>query len=165
MSKKWMIIAACGLVAVVAIYVTLSRGSDEDRIREVLKQFVSAVEVKQDDNVLSRNGRLKSRLKDIVDDGVRVDVSELGIGVTGRARFVEEATKAGLVYATASCELMGTSIKIDEAKTTAQVDTTAVVTGVRGGERRVDKCAVHFLLRQDGGWRIMAVDVAAPQRD
>jgi hypothetical protein len=36
---------------------------------------------------------------------------------------------------------------------------------VRGGERRVDKRAVHFLLRQDGGWRIMAVDVAAPQRD
>lgn len=160
-----MVVAACALVGLVTLYVTLTRGSDEDRIREVLKQFVAAVEVKQDDNILARNGRLKSRLKGIVDDGVRVDVSELGIGVTGRAHFVEQATKAGLVFTTASCELVGTTIKIDEAATTAQVDTTAIVTGVRGGERRLDKRPVHFLLRKDGSWRITTVDVAMPQRE
>jgi hypothetical protein len=161
--RKWVIVVACALVGLVAIYVTIFRGSDEDRIRETLTRFARAVEVKQDDNILSRAGRIKSQLKEIVDDGVRVDVSELGIGVTGRAKFVEDATKAGLVFTSAACEFVGTTIKIDEARTTAQVDTTAVVTGVRGGERRIDRRSVHFLLRNDGGWRITTVDVAPPQ--
>lgn len=161
--KRWTVAAACALVSLVAIYVTVFRASEEDRIRATLAQLVKAVEVKQDDNVLARNGRLKSKLGEVVDDLVRVDVSELGVGVTGRPKLVEEATKLGLAYASASCELVGTKIAIDDAATTAKVDTTAVVTGARGGERRVDKRDVHFLLRKDGHWRITTIDVAPPR--
>jgi hypothetical protein len=162
--KKW-VIAACALVGLVAVYFTVFRASDEDRIRATLAQFVRAVEVKPDDNILARNGRLKSKLGDIVDDMVRVDVSELGIGVTGRPAFIDEATKFGLVYTSATCELVGTKIAIDEAATTAKVDTTAVVSGLRGGESRTDKRDVHFLLRKDGHWRITTIDVAAPRAE
>jgi len=46
-----------------------------------------------------------------------------------------------------------------------KVDALAVVTGERGGERRVDKRPVHFLLRKDGDWRITTIDVAPARAD
>lgn len=161
--KRWGVALACALLGLVASYITLFHRSDEDAIREAVAEVVSAVEVKQDDNVLSRNGRLKTKLKPVVDDDVRVEVSELNASVRGRAKLVEEATKLGLVYTSASCALVGTTISMDEGHTTAKLETTAIVTGLRGGERRTDKRDVHFLLRKDGTWRITTIDVA-PER-
>jgi hypothetical protein len=66
------------------------------------------------------------------------------------------------MFSSADCELTNMKIQIDEGATTAKVDALAVFTGVRGGDRRVDRREVHFLLRKDGHWRITTIDVRAP---
>ncbi len=162
--KKWAIAAGCAAVAAVALWLTVFRPSEEDRIRKVLDRFTKAVMVKRDDNILSRAARVKSELKETVADDVYVDVADFNIRVTNRAALAENATKAGLVFTTADCELTAMTVKVDEAATTAKVDALAVVTGERGGERKIDKRPVHFLLRKDGVWRITTIDVASATR-
>jgi len=157
---------ACAVVAVVVIWMTFFKSSDEQAIQAVLARLAKAVMVKEGDTVISRNARLKSELADIVSDDVRVDVTELHMGVTGRARFVEDATKAGLMYSKATVEWTNTRIKLDEGGSVAKVDATGLVTGDNGGQPRSDKRDVHFLLRKDDGkWRITTIDVAAPQNE
>ncbi len=158
--KKWGIVAGCAVAAAVVLWFTFFRPAEEDRVRKVLDRFAKAVAVKSDDNILSRAGRLRSELKETVTDDVHADVSDVNIRVTSRAALVEDATKAGLVFQSADCSLTGMTIKIDADATSAKVDALAVVTGMRGGERRVEKRPVHFLLRKDGDWRITTIDVA-----
>jgi hypothetical protein len=163
--KKWAIVAACAAVAAVALWLTVFRPSEEDRIRKVLDRFAKAVAVKRDDNVLARAGRINSELKETVADDVHVDVPDLNIRVSSRHTLAENATKASLVFSSAECELTSMTIKVDEAATTAKVDALALVTGERGGERKVDKRPVHFLLRNDGTWKITTIDVASSRED
>jgi len=163
--KKWAIVAGCAAVGAIVLWFTFFRPSEDDRVRKVLDRFAKAVTVKPGDTLLSRTGRLRSELKDTVTDDVHVDVADLAIRVTSRASLVEEATKAGLVFQSADCSLTGMTIRIDENATSAKVDAVAVVTGERGGERRVDKRLVHFLLRNDGDWRITTIDVAPVRND
>lgn len=163
--KKWAIVAACAAVAAVALWLTVFRPSEEDRIRKVLDRFTKAVAVKQDDNILSRAGRVKSELKETVADDVYVDVADFNVRVTNRKDLADNATKVGVLYNSADCELTSMTIKIDESATTAKVDALAVVTGERGGERKIDKRPVHFLLRKDGTWKITTIDVATSRAD
>jgi hypothetical protein len=160
-TKRWAVAAGCALVAAVVLWLTLFRASEEDRINATRRRLVKAVMVKEGDNVISRTARIKSELREAVDDDVRVDVPDLGIRVTGRQALVEKAAQAGLFFSSADCELVGSRIQIDESATTAKVDTTAVFTGVRGGERRVDRRDVHLILRKDGDWRVTTIDVRA----
>lgn len=159
-----MVVLACAVVASVALYLTFFRSSDEDRIRKVLGELTKVVAVKEGDTIISRTARVRSGLREIVDDDVRVNVAELNIDVRGRAKLEEDAIKVGLLYQSADCDLTSISIKLDPQATVATVDAVALVTGSRGGERRVDKRDVHFLLRKDGDWRITTIDVA-PRRD
>ena len=163
--KKWAIVAACAAVAAVALWLTVFRPSEEDRIRKVLDRFTKAVAVKQDDNILSRAGRVKSELKETVADDVYVDVADFNVRVTNRKDLAENATKAGLMFTSADCELTSMTIKVDDSATTAKVDALALVTGSRNGERQVDKRPVHFLLRKDGSWKITTIDVATARQD
>lgn len=164
--KKWTVVLACAAVAGVALYFTFFRSSDEERIRKALGELTAAVAVKEGDTLLSRTARLRSRMKGVVDDDVRVHVPELGVDVRGRKRLEEEATRVGLMFQTADCVLSSVSIRLDPAATLAQVDATALVTAKRGGERRVDKRAVHFLVRKSGGeWKVSTIDVALPKDD
>lgn len=163
--KKWAIVAACAAVAAVALWLTVFRPSEEDRIRQVLDRFAKAVAVKPNDNIIMRAGRLKSELKETVADDVYVDVADLDIRVVNRQSLAENAAKASMVFTSADCELTGMTIKVDESATTAKVDALALVTGERGGERKVDKRPVHFLLRKDGTWKITTVDVATSRAD
>ncbi len=163
--KKWAIVAGCAAVAAVALWLTVFRPSEEDRIRKVLDRFAKAVAVKADDNILSRGGRINSELKETVADDVYVDVSDFSIRVTNRKDLAENATKAGLLFTSADCELTSMTIKVDDSATTAKVDALAIVTGNRGGERKIDKRPVHFLLRKDGSWKITTIDVASTRQD
>jgi len=162
-TRKWGILAGCAALAAVALWLTVFRPSEEDLIRNVLDRFAKAVAVRPDENPLGRLGRIKSELKETVSDDVYVVVPDLGIRVVNRASLADNAAKAGLVFQSAECVLAGANIKIDENATTAKVDALAIVTGSRGGERRVDKRNVHLLLRKDGQWRIATIDVAPPQ--
>ncbi|MDB5215527.1 MAG: hypothetical protein JWO86_3454 [Myxococcaceae bacterium] len=163
--KKWAIVAGCAAVAAVALWLTVFRPSEEDRIRKVLDRFAKAVAVKQDDNIISRAGRVNSELKETVADDVYVDVADFNVRVTNRKDLAENATKAGLMFTSADCELTSMIIKVDESATTAKVDALALVTGSRNGERKVDKRPVHFLLRKDGSWKITTIDVATARQD
>jgi len=163
--KKWGIVAACAAVAAVALWFTVFRPSEEDRIRKVLDRFAKVVAVKPDENILSRVGRLNSVLKETVSDDIYVVVPDLNIRVTTRADLAQNAAKAGLVFQSADCDLTGMVIKVDDAATVAQVDAVAVVTGSRSGETKIDKRPVHFNLRKDGDWRITSVDVASSRQE
>jgi hypothetical protein len=151
-------VAVVALASVLAF--VLTRPSEEQRIEETLRRLVKMVSVKDGDTLFSRAGRIRSGAKEIVDDGIRVEVPDLDVRVTGREPFADGATKAGLVYQSASAELVQIDVKLDEARTTAKADATVIVSGVRYGDRRVDKRRVHFLLRKDGEWKITTIDVA-----
>jgi hypothetical protein len=160
--KRWMVAAACAVVGAAVLWLTLFRASEEDKIKQTLNRLVKTVMVKEGDNIISRTARLKSELAEIVDDDVRIDVPDLHIRATGRKEVVEKAAQAGVVFSSADCELTNTRIQIDEGATTAKADAVAVFTGVRGGERRIDRRDVHFLLRKDSTWRVTTIDVRAP---
>lgn len=163
MAKRGVLVGiACAVVAAVVLVVTLLRPSEEDRVKKTLDRFAKVVAVKSDDNVLARAGRLRSGLAEIVDNDVRVDVPDLAMRFTGRDKLVEGAMKAALLYSSADCQLTSVSVVIDESATTAKADALAIVTGIRGGERKLDRRNVHFLLRKDGDWRITTIDVASP---
>lgn len=161
-SKRVLVAGACAVVALAVLVVTLTRPSEEERVKRTLDRVAKVVAVKTDDTVLSRAGRLRSGLKELVDDDVRVDVPDLSMRVTGRDRLLDGAMKAALVYSSADCELASVTVQLDPSATTAKADATAIVTGARGGERKVDRRNVHFLLRKDGDWRITTIDVASP---
>jgi hypothetical protein len=161
MSKKLGVVLGCVAVALVVLGFTFFRSSDEDKVRKTLNTFGQIVMVKEGDTILSRTARLRSRMKEVVDEDVRVNVSELNIDVRGRTKLEEDAAKAGLLYAKADVDFTSVSIKIDPQATMATVDAVALVTATRGGERQVDKRDVHFLLRKDGDWKITTIDVAA----
>ena len=163
--KKWGVILACVVVASIALWLTFFQASEEDRIRKTLGELAKNVAVKDGDTILSRTARLRSRMKEVVDDDVRVNVAELGIDVRGRHKLEEDAAKAGLMYQSADCELASLSIRVDPAGTVAQVDAVALVTAKRGGERKVDKRDVHFLLHKDGDWKISTIDVASLKQE
>lgn len=157
---KWAIVCACAVVAVLVLGFTLLRPSEEERIRKVIDRLAVAVSVKPNDNVLIRMGRIKSELKETVTEDVHVDVPDLNIRVSNRAQLAERATQAGLVFQSAQCTFVGMTIKVEDEAQVAKADALAVVTGERGGARRVDKRSVHFLLRKDGDWRVTTIDVA-----
>ncbi|AKU99674.1 hypothetical protein AKJ09_06338 [Labilithrix luteola] len=163
--SKLAIGAGCALVAVVVLWFTLFRPSEEARIQKTLDRLAKAVSVKADDNVIARAGRLRSELKEIATDDVSVDVREISLDVTGRDKVVDGATKAQMVFNSAAVELTSMTIKVDDAKTMAKADGVAIVTGDRGGERKVDRRDVHFLLRNDDGWRVTSIDVRSASSD
>jgi len=155
--KRAAVAAACVGVGTVALGLTFFRASDEERIRRVLDELAAIVEVKADDNLLVRVGRLRSRMKDVVTDDVHVDVPELRVKVSSRSDLENEGARAGLLFPAASCTFGSSRIRIDPMKTQAAVDTVASCTVGRRSDRR----DVHVLLRNDGGWRITSLDVAA----
>jgi hypothetical protein len=159
--RRSVVIAACALVGAVVVWLTFFRASEEEKIRQTLAKLVKTVMVREGDNILSRTARIRGDLADTVDDDVRVEVPDLGIRVRGRQALVEKAAQAGVVFSSADCELVSSKIQIDESQTTAKVDTTAVFTGVRGGDRRIDRRDVHLILRKDGDWRVTTIDVRA----
>ncbi|MBX3232751.1 MAG: hypothetical protein KIT84_43520 [Labilithrix sp.] len=165
MTKRWPIALGCLVVAAVALYFTFFRESDENAIKRVLAQFATIVSVKDGDTIISRTARMRSKMQDVVTDGVSAHVAELNVDVRGREKLEEDAIKVGLVYASADCTFVTKKIEIDPAATFAKVDATALVTANRGGERKVDKREVHFLLRKDGGWKIDSIDVAPVSAD
>lgn len=160
---RWPIALGCLLVASVALYFTFFRESDESAIKRVLSQFATLVSVKDGETIISRTVKMRSKMKDVVTDGVSTHVTEMndhGWDVTGREKLEDNAVKVVLLYANADCVFVTKKIEIDPAATFAKVDATALVTANRGGERKVDKRDVHFLLRKDGGWKIDSIDVA-----
>lgn len=157
--------AACALVAAVVLWFTIFRPSDEARIQKTLDRLAKAVSVRANDNVIARAGRLRSELKEVASDDVSVDVPDVSLHVSGREKVVDGATKAQMVFNSAAVELTGMTIKIDDAKTVATADGLALVTADRGGERKIDKRDVHFLLRNDDGWRVTSIDVRPRQDD
>ena len=164
--KKWTLAAGGAAAAVLALGLTLFRPSEEDRIRKVLDRFANAVEVKANDNIVARAGRVKSELRETVADDVHVDVADLDVRVSNRAALADSATKASLVFPSARCDLTGLNIKVDDNATTAKVDALAIVTGELRGAKKVDNRPVHFLLRKDSGdWRITTIDVAATRQE
>jgi hypothetical protein len=159
-ARRNVLLGAALVLVASALWTFLARPSEEERVKQTLARFAKVVALKENDNVLVRLGRLRAGCKELLDDMVRVDVEGLALHVGGREAFVESATKAGLVWTSADAEIAAAEVKIDEAVTTAKVDATVVVTGVRGGERRIDRRRVHFLLRKDGAWKISTIDVA-----
>jgi hypothetical protein len=123
-SRATLVVAACALGGAFALYPTFFRSTDEERIRKVVNDLAAIVMVKDGDTILSRMARLRSRMKDVVDDDVRVDVAELSINLRGRTKLEDDAAKAGLLGTpqqprSTDCAFTGLAIKIDPAGTLA----------------------------------------------
>lgn len=162
--NKWAVVLGCTVVAGLALWLTFFRASPEDRIRKTLSELARIVAVKEGDTILSRTARMRSRMRDVVDDDVHVNVAELSLDIRGRKDLQDGAAKAGLVYANADCAFANLTIRVDPGGTLATVDGLALVTASRGGERKVDTRNVHFLLRNaDGTWLVTTIDVASPK--
>jgi hypothetical protein len=157
--KKWVVLA-CAVIAIAALGLTFFRSSDEERVRKTLETLAQIVAVQEGDTILSRTARLRSRMKEVVDDDVRVNVADLSMDVRGRHKLEEDGVKVGLLYSSATVDFSNLSIKIDPQGTVATVDAAARVTATVGGERKTDKRDVHFLLHKDGDWKITTIDVA-----
>lgn len=158
MSRRHVWIA-CVMAIAVLLGVFLLRPGDEDQIRKTLDRFLHALTIKDQDNVVARVGRLRSELREAASDDIAVTVPDLNVQLVGRPALVERATAAQSLYQSASAEFTRLTIKIDDARKSARVDGVVVVTGVRGGQRKIDTRDVHLLLRNDGGWRITSLDV------
>ena len=74
--KKWTVLLGCAVIASIALWLTFFGASEEDQIKKTLGELAKVVAVKDGDTLLSRTARLRSRLKDIVVEDVRVDVAE-----------------------------------------------------------------------------------------
>lgn len=159
--KAWIATGVCAVIGVIALCFTFFGSSPEDRVKQTLGELAKIVSVKEGDTILSRTARLRSRMKEVVDDNVFVNVAELGIDVRGRRQLEDAAAKAVVMYQSADCLFTKLVIKIDEPQVIANVDGVALVTAQQGGERKIDERAIHFLLRKDDGvWRVTTIDVA-----
>ncbi len=158
--SRALVAASCVLVFAIALWFTFFRASEEDKVRRTLDRFVEVVRVKPGDNLLARAGRLRSGFKELVSEDVHVDVPDLGIRLTSRDKLAEGATAAAAAYTSADATLTNVRIRIDESNTTAKADVLLLMTAERGGDRRVDRRDVHFLLRNDDGWKITTIDAA-----
>jgi len=165
MNKRWPVALGCLAVAMVALYFTFFRESDENAIKRVIAQLATIVSVKNGDTILSRTARMRGKMKDVVTDDVTAHIDEMNVDVRGREKLEDAAVKVGLVYASADCAFVVRKLEIDPAGTLAKVDAVALVTANRGGERKVDKRDVHFLLRKDGSWKVASIDVATVSGD
>jgi hypothetical protein len=165
--KLWGVVAASVGLAAIVLGFTWLRPSEEERVRLVLQRFARVVAVKPSENVITRAGRVKSELKELVADDVYADVSGAPVRVTNRVDLTEKVMSAPAMFSSAECELTNIVIKVDDSAMSAKVDATARLTGnrTRDGERNADSRGVHFLLRNDGGWKITTIDVAGPKTD
>ena len=161
---KVIAIGATAFAAVVVVWLTVFRASDDARIREQLAKLAAAVRVTADDaqtNPIGRFAHVNDAFTKLFDRDVRVSIPELTSLDSGRRPLAELATSAPRVFRSFDVDFSDIEVKIDDAKSSALVGATASVSAVeQGNTPRADKRAVDFrFAKQDGEWLITSLTV------
>jgi hypothetical protein len=161
--RRWLPWAGLAAGLGIATYGFFFAGSEEDKVRAVLDQLEDAVAVKEDEkNLLLRAAHVKGEFSEIFDKDVHFEVPELTETVSGRASLVELAAAAPQMWRTATVDLDGLAIEIDEAKTSAVASGDATLTATRqSGDLERDRRTVSLRLDKiEGDWRIVSLSVS-----
>ncbi len=166
--KRWL--PYLGLVVGISIiaYALLFGSSDEDQIRGQLDRLQQVVAVpEQQTNLVVRAARINEAFNEIFVKDVGIDVPELTSVSSGRRELVGVATRAPTLYRTASVDLGGLSIAVDQAAISAHVTGQVVLTATRhAGDFDRDTRTVSIRFDKiDDQWLIVSVTVSAKQQD
>jgi hypothetical protein len=157
--KKWLIPAVLAVVTAVVVAVVVLMPSEEQKVKKTIERLALTVAPRPQANPAFELARINDAYKDILADRVEISIPEVPSGIPGSRRALAELTMTmGARYGEADVDVSDVTVKLDDSKTTAQVDCTAELRE-RGGSRR-EKRRVHFALRNDDHWRITSINVA-----
>jgi hypothetical protein len=159
MMNRRLWIAAAVAIAAALVYTFFFRRSDEGQIRRQLRALAEAVRVEEGaGNPVFRAARLKDAYAHLFTPRVEVDVPELSREAMRREELVGATIAAEAPYQVVSLEFTGVRVEIDERTASARVTGAAAVTGVEGGQRRLEKRDFSMRFEKaDGEWRVAAV--------
>jgi hypothetical protein len=167
MSSKKILLGAVALTAIaLGVYFLFFRPSDEQRIRDAIARALGAVTLTaDDDNPITRLGRIKGVFKDVVDKDVRVNVPDVPQLHAGRDELAVAAAQMNSWFRTAEISVGSMEIKLDDAHRSAQVRATATLDGAsRDGRRRHEEREVTMLVTNaESTWRIATITVWPPK--
>jgi len=162
--KRWLPHIGIAIGVAIAIYAFFYSSTDEDLIREKLEQLQEAVAVRSGDtNMVVRAARIRKEFSEVFVKQVSFQIPELTQAGGGRNELAGLAAQAPRIYATATVDLAGLAVDVDDVGMTAGAHGEATMTATRhSGELQRDTRTV--LLRFDkieGDWRIVSVSVSA----
>jgi hypothetical protein len=152
----------------IAVYALFFSQSEEDRIRELLEKLEEAVAVSPDDtNVVVRAARVRSLFGEIFDKDVRYQIPELEAVSRGRAELAGVAAKAPELWRSATVDLDGLAITVDQAAMGAVAVGPASLNATRhNGTVEIDTRTVSLTLEKvEGEWRVVHMSVSAGENE
>ncbi|MBW2455341.1 MAG: hypothetical protein JRI68_12555 [Deltaproteobacteria bacterium] len=161
--RRWL--PHIGIVAglCLAIYALFFGSSDEDEIRELLERLEEAVAVREGNtNILVRAAHVKKEFSEIFIKEVTFQIPELSRSPKGRQELAGLAANAPRLWATATVDLGGLSVEVDDAGVSGVAYGKATLTATRlGGQLERDDRTVSLRLdKVDGDWLIVHVSVS-----
>lgn len=162
--KRYLPHAAIGIGLCIFVYAVFFSSSEEDAIRAQLERLQETIEVKGGQhNPVVRGARVKGAFADIFVKEVSIEIPELTSVKAGRMELVGLATQAPTWYRTASADLGGLRVDIDESETSALVTGAVTLSGTRlSGEPVRDTRTVSIRFDKiEGDWRIVGLTVSA----
>ncbi len=161
--RRWL--PHIGIVAglCLAIYALFFSSSDEDEIRDLLDQLEGAIAVRAGNtNIVVRAAHVKKQFSEIFIKDVSFRIPELTQAPSGRRELVGLAANAPQLYRTASVDLSGLTVEVDDAAVSAVAYGKATLTASRhSGELERDDRTVSLRLDKiEGDWRIVGVSVS-----
>jgi hypothetical protein len=166
--KRWLPHIGIVLGIAIAVYALFFSSSDEDIIRDKLAQLEQAVRVSGGDtNVVIRAAKVRKEFSEIFETQVTIEIPELTSVTSGRTELVQLAASTPQLYRTASVDLGGLSVDVDQAGTSAVAYGEAVLTGTaQSGELRRDERTVSLRFDKiEGDWLIVQLSVSAAGGD
>ncbi|MCA9623046.1 MAG: hypothetical protein KC731_28705 [Myxococcales bacterium] len=166
--KRWLPHIGIVVGILIAVYALFFSTSDEDAIREQLERLEAVAAVSADDtNIVVRTAHVRKELSELVTEDVTFEIPELTTEERGRVALAGLAASAPRLFRTASVDLDGLAIDIDQQATTAIARGPAVLTGTRqSGELDRDRRTVAIRFDKiDGDWRVVSLSVSARESD
>lgn len=162
--KKYLPHLGIALGVAIAIYAVFFSETDEEKIRALFDRLEDTVQVRTDDtNLVVRAAHIKGEFKEIFSKEITFDIPELSNMKTGRAELAGLAAKAPQMWRTATIDLDGLAIDLDEGGNGALATGDAVLDATRQDgrlERDTRKVSVS-LEKIDGVWRIVGMTVSS----
>ena len=165
--KRWLPHIGIAVGLLIAVYALFFSSSDEDLIRARLDQIEDAVKVSGDGtNLVLRAARVKKEFSEIFVKEVSFEIPELSSSGGARQELVALAASAPRLYSTATVDLGGLAVEIDDAGMSAVAFGEATIRGTQlSGEPQRDSRTVSLRFDKiDGDWRVVSLSVS-PRRD
>jgi phosphoribosylformylglycinamidine synthase len=163
--RPWLPVVAVIAGLAIFLYAVFFAESEEEKVRGRLGELADAVAVREGEtNPLLRGARLKDAFEELLAKEVVVRIPELAGAVAGRRDLVGIATQAASLWRTASFDLGGLRLELDEPKTSAHATGEIMLVGTRhSGEPERDERSVSIRLDKiEGRWLVVSIAVSAP---